>query len=225
MWTALVLALFAAIGGAACSKDSTTPTTPGPTTATQIYTLVLDTGMVDSAKATVATAVPVRVKLTKSGAVAPGAAVTWNVVSGHGTLSATSSTTNAAGIATVLWTLGDTAGINGITAASSDAALTFRALGTAGPVTALAKVTSDSSAVVTGASIPLTVRTTDKFGNGVSGAVVRWTATAGAFTTTSTTSGTSGNAQTVFTPATKGTYTVSATLTGGATVTFKVVAL
>lgn len=208
---------------AACSKDSgSLPTTPiTPTTNT--FSLVLDTGMVDSQKVVVGSTIPVRVKLTQNGSPVPGLIVNWTVASGHGAVSSATSVTSSSGIAAVNWTLGDTTGINTLTAASSGASLTFVATGLAGAASQMLKVTADSSVVVAGAALPITARVVDRTGNGVPGAVVTWTSSGGSLSATTTTSGTSGNVTTNFTAGPAGTYTVTATLPGKASVTFRIV--
>src|SRR4029079_3370623 len=85
------------------------------------------------------------------------------------------------------WRISDTARVNVLTAAiPSVSSATFQATGLAGPAAHIIRVTKDSSATVTGASMLLTVRTTDKGGNPVPGVTVSWTATGGSLTLSQT---------------------------------------
>lgn len=217
-----VVATFAV---AACSKDSTGLDTGGGTTTTPtVYNVAFDSGIVDSTAVTVGTSIPIRIHVTKAGAAVPNAPVTWTISAGHGSVSSASTTTDANGGTFVSWTVGDTAGVNTISATAFDASATIRAIGTAGAAASILKVSSDSSAVVAGASIPLTVRVVDRGGNAVNNTNVAWTTTGGTLTASSSTSGANGNATTVLTTSAKGSFSVTATLAGKGTVTYKVVA-
>ncbi|HEV2146740.1 MAG TPA: Ig-like domain-containing protein, partial [Longimicrobiaceae bacterium] len=78
---------------------------------------------------------PLTVKVTDAGGNAvPGAAVSWSVGSGGGSLSPASSVTDASGQASATWTLGAAAGANTATASVGGlAAVTFGATATSGP--------------------------------------------------------------------------------------------
>lgn len=96
---------------------------------------------------------------------------------------------------------------------------------TPGPAAALSKMVPDSLVVAPGASTLLTVRAVDQFGNPVAGVVVSWAATGGALTVTTTTTGSSGNAEVVFTSeTTPRSYTVTATAPGLDAAAFSIVA-
>jgi len=221
----LLIAAAAAIV-AACGKDSSTSPGEGPGTPTAIvYTLTVDTTLADTATATVATQVPVTVHLSKAGAAVPNGTVTWKATLGSGKVTSETSTTDANGNASILWTLGDTAGFNTLSITSFDASTVYHAVGTPDEPSNLVRVSADSSLVITGASLPLSVRATDRLGNGSGGADVIWTATGGQITVTTTPAGKNGGASTVFTTTAPGTYTVTARLPGHASLLFKVVAL
>ena len=228
--TRLIPLLAATVAIVACGSDNT-GTNPGTGNGTGnepkvVYNLALAAGVVDSATATVATPIPVIVHLTQAGAVVSGATVRWTISQGSGKVSADSTTTDANGDASVQWTLGDTVGVNTVSATALGAAVAYHATGVAGAAANLVRVSIDSSAVVAGASLPLFVRAVDGLGNGTGGTDITWSATGGLVTFTTTTTGTKGGASTVFTPpSTPGTYTVTATLPGKATVSFKIVAL
>jgi len=93
-----------------------------------------------------------------------------------------------------------------------------------GAVSTLARVSPDSQVVPAGAAITLTARPVDRFGNPVSGATVMWSTSGGVLSAATTTSGNQGDATTNFiTDAAPGTYLVTATVNGKASVTFTVV--
>ena len=219
----------AAVALAACGSDKSATEPGGNTgggTPTIIYNLIVDTTLKDSVKATVATQVPVRVQLTKAGVAVPNGTVHWKATLGSGKVSADSNVTDANGVATILWTLGDTAGFNTIAISSFDASVSYHAVGTAGAPSDLIRVSPDSMALVAGASVPLFVRSTDHLGNGTGGVTVNWSTSAGAISLQTTPAGDNGGASTVFTsPTIPGTYTVTAAVPGHASVTFKIVAL
>jgi len=214
----------------ACSSDSnsgsdTTPTTP-TTPAANAYSVSVDSAFA-TRTAMVGTNLPSEVRVSQNGQPASGVTVTWTVSTGGGTANPTTSITNSAGVASTVWTLSDTvrtATLTGGIVSVSSANLVVTT--TAGPATAIVKVGADSVAVVAGSSTLLTAKVTDKTGNAVSGATVTWTASAGSLTTSSTISGSSGNAQVVFsTDAGPKSYTVTATVAGIGALTFKVVGL
>ena len=219
----------AVIAATACSHDSTTspsdsnnPPPPPPT----LYSVTLASGVVDSTLVPAGSIVPVRVHVALSGQSVTSVAVAWAIGAGKGALSASSTTTDSLGFASVLWTLGDTIGLNSITASVGDGSVTWRVAGIAGAASSLVKVSADSDQVVTGGTLPLTARVVDRHGNPVPGATVEWASSAGDLTVTSATSGQTGDAETNFTaPATAGTYTITATLPGKGSVIFEVVAM
>ena len=124
--------------------------------------------------------------LTKAGEAVANGTVTWKVTLGGGTVSSETSTTDATGTAAVLWTLGDSAGFNTLSATAFDASTAYIAEGTAGAPSALVRVSADSMRVVAGASLPISVRVTDHLGNGAGGASVQWSTTGGALTIATT---------------------------------------
>lgn len=90
---------------------------------------------------------PLRVMVHRGSAVAPGVTVHWTTVSdtlatSHGSLSAMTTTTDATGIASVSWTLGQVAGSQSVVAwisapQSLDSLVDFTALARPGPATRL----------------------------------------------------------------------------------------
>lgn len=176
----------------------------------------------DGQTATVATAVTnaLRVIVTQNGAPAAAQTVAWSAGSG-GTVSATS-TTDASGIASTQWTLGQSAGNQTATATLSGATgspVTFSATATAGPAAAISKVSGDgqTGTVNTMLAAPLVARVADQFNNPVSSVGVMWQVTGGTATVNpaSTATASSGQAQTVVTlGGTAGTITIEAVSTG-----------
>ena len=219
----LIVATFAL---AACSGDGSSPTTPTTPTPATLYSVHLDSGVVDSASFTAGTVIPVRVRVFSGATPIYGITVTWSVTTGHGLLSTASTTTDTLGFGTVLWTLGDTVGVNTLSAAAGDGSVVWHVVGIPGSPSTLVRVSDDSSVVVAGATVPLTARVIDRHGNPVKDADVTWTSSAGEISAASVKTGGTGNAVTNFTaPATAGVYTVTATLPGRASITFTVSAI
>ena len=210
---------------AACSHDATSsssPSTTGTSSSSSGLNIAVDSTEVNQT-VVVGTAIPAVVHVTLTGQPAPGVAVSWIVTGGGGSVSPASSTTDASGVATATWTLGDTAHTYMLTAGITGASVTLYATATAGPLAALAKQNPDTITLAPGASTLLTVRAVDKIGNPIAGVAVSWTATGGSLTATSTTTGASGDAQVAFTSdQTIKSYSISAAATGASTVAFTI---
>jgi adhesin/invasin len=107
-----------------------------------------------------------------------GAAVTFAVASGGGSVAGATQTTNSSGVAAVgAWTLGKTAGTNSLTATADDLAntpLTFSATGVAGPPAKMTRNGGDNIKAVAGTPVTIhpSVRITDANDNAVAGAPV-----------------------------------------------------
>lgn len=155
-----------------------------------------------------------------------GATVTWAIASGGGTLSGTTTTTSAAGLAQVTYTLDTTPGPATVTATSGAlGTVTFGATGNA-PLTpaAVAKLSGDgqSAKVSTALANPLVVLVIDDMGNPAAGITVTWAVTGGG-TVSAVTTITNANGQAQVTRtlgATAGTSTTTATVAGLGPVTF-----
>jgi Bacterial Ig-like domain (group 1) len=220
----LVAVSFTAV---ACSRDLTAnspPPTSDTTSSTNGLNIAADSALANQT-AVVGAVIVGKVHVTRAGQPVAGIAVSWIAPPGGGSVSPASSNSDASGVATTSWTLGDTARVYTLTAATSNGSAALQATAIAGPATTLTKVGTDTVAVAGGASALLTVRSADKLGNPVGGVVVAWTTTGGAITAASTTTGASGKAEVVFSsdPAPK-TYTVTATAAGLGTQTFVIVA-
>ena len=99
---------FAILGAALAISACSSSTTPPSQASTIAY--ATSSGNGQSAAAGVALAAPLRVVVTNAGAPQAGVAVTWATASGGGTLAPATSSTDATGNATSVWTLGSAVG-------------------------------------------------------------------------------------------------------------------
>jgi hypothetical protein len=124
------IALF--IATLACA--ATTTMTPGPDSSSgnTVHGNVIAKTSGDAQQATMSSmlAAPLVVTVTNSaGAPVSGVTVTWNAAPGSGTLSASTSVTDANGHASVRWTLDATFMANSVTASITGSSVAFTALG------------------------------------------------------------------------------------------------
>ncbi|MDH3456830.1 MAG: hypothetical protein OER90_08315, partial [Gemmatimonadota bacterium] len=199
------------------------PSVQGTVTATAAPTPATDLAIVsgDDETGPVASVLPnplVVLATDIDGNPAANASVQWTVTLNDGTVSPQVNVTDANGLAATAWTLGSLAGENEVVAALIGAApssadssalpspaapsVTFIATGVPGPAAVLELVSGDAQAGTVGAALaqPLVVRTTDLFGNPVSGTAVAFaTADGGSLAPASATTTSSGLAQTVWT--------------------------
>jgi len=186
----------------------------------------------DAQSGTVATALanPLRVLVTLSGTPQAGDTVTWAAVGTGASVNPLKAVTDASGIATTTWTLGQAAGAQSATASLAGATgspVAFSATAAAGAATQLALSSGDNqSATVNSAfASPIKVKAGDQFGNGVSGVSVAWLVTTGSASVLPASSNTdaTGVAQASLTAGgTAGPVTITATKAGltGSPVTF-----
>ena len=163
---ALLLAVLAS-----CSDGKTTPAAASTIVANSETTLSAVAG-------TTVSPVPSVIVRDQNDVPFAGATVTFNVVSGGGTITGESAVTDASGIATLgSWTLGKTAGANSLTATSGSLSVTFNATGTAGPTAQLTISAGDNQLGVAGAPVPVApaVLVQDANGNGKPGVIVTFT--------------------------------------------------
>jgi hypothetical protein len=120
------------------------------------------------------------------GAGVPRVPVTWAVTQGGGTLSTTSTTTDARGETSSVLTLGSAAGsannvVTATIAAIAGAPVSFTASGAAGPAARLVVAAGDNQSAPAATAVPLTLaaRVTDAHGNGVGGTAVNWSVAEG----------------------------------------------
>jgi len=196
------------------------PVTIGSGTATQI---ALQAGDGQTAVAGTAVAIAPAVVVTDAvGNPVAGVSVTFTVTGGGGSVGpAATVNTDAAGIASVTWTLGTAAGANGLSAAAAGltgSPVLFTATGIAG---APAQLTISGGNNLTGPvgttlATPHEVAVTDAHGNPISGVNVAWAAGAGGGSVTIAldTTDANGHATTYrILGATPGTQTTIATVT------------
>lgn len=207
----VLAALAAACGGGGG------PTAPSPV----IQKTSTASGDAQTGGVTTALANPLRVVVTLNGTPQVGTSVTW-ASSVVGSTITPGGNTDANGIATANWTLGQTAGTETATATLSGATgspVTFTATATPGPATQLVLVSGNNQTGITNAALanPIVVKAADQFGNGVSSVTVAWQVTSGVASVTPPSGPTdaAGNAQrTVTIGPTSGAVTVTATSTG-----------
>ena len=124
---------------------------------------------------------PLQVVVTDGGAPAAGATVTWSTTAATGSMTPTSTPTDANGIASSSWALGTVAGPQSAQATLSGASgspITFTATATAGEPTSLAEAGGNNqTGQINTALAPVQAKVTDEFGNGVAGVDVAWSAT------------------------------------------------
>ena len=215
------------------------PSVQGTVTATATPTPATDLAIVsgDDETGPVASVLPnplVVLATDIDGNPAANASVQWTVTLNDGTASPPVSVTDANGLAATAWTLGSLAGENevvatliGGTPSSADSSalpspaapsVTFIATGVPGPAAVLELVSGNAQAGTVGAALgqPLVARTTDLFGNLVSGTAVAFaTPDGGSLAPSAATTSAAGLAQSAWTLGTvAGTQTATATSAG-----------
>ncbi|HUQ19029.1 MAG TPA: Ig-like domain-containing protein [Gemmatimonadaceae bacterium] len=135
-----------------------------------------------TSSAPVASAITIGVTVRDaSGNPVAGAGVSFEVMSGGGSLSPSVALTNGSGSATTQWTLGKAAGANQVSVTVGNLSkVTFNATGVPGAVVSLEKV-GDLQEGAAGAPLasPLRVKALDTHGNAVPGTTVTFAVTAG----------------------------------------------
>lgn len=126
------------------------------------------------------------------------------------------------GIASVAWTLGDTAGINTLVIGVADQRDTLHVRGVIGAPSYIIAPGADSVRMASGGTVMLQAKVTDRTGNAVSGTTVHWTASGGSISAASVVSDPSGLASVTFTASAPGLYSVVAELPGVATHTYQI---
>ena len=186
----------------------------------------------DAQSGTVANALanPLRVLVTLSSAPQAGVTVTWAAIGTGASVTPTSSVTDASGIATTSWTLGQVAGAQSASATlagASGSPVAFSATATAGAATQLSLSSGNNQSAAASAAFasPLKVKVGDQFGNAVSGVSIAWLVTSGSASVLPASSNTdaTGIAQASLTAGgTVGAVTITATKAGlaGSPVTF-----
>lgn len=158
-WAIALLLLLSVCGG-----EPTTPPTPGS------LTVASGDAQSGTVGANLSAPLVVAVKDTK-GAALSGAAVTWSVASGGGSVSAASTPTGADGTASVTWMLGGTVGQQSVTAGAGTFTVTFTATAAAGPVAQVVVTPATGTLKSLTETLQLTAATRDAFGNATQGAI------------------------------------------------------
>lgn len=159
-----------------------------------------------------------------------GAAVTWVVTAGGGTLDPTTGTTDATGQAATQWTLGPSVGTNTAQAIVSGVGEgVFTATAAAGPPSTIRIVSGDGQTGEAGSALPaqLVVQVLDGAGNPVGGAMVAWSVQSGggSVSPASGPTDTEGRAATAWTLGpSAGTQRVQASSSGAGSVRFEATA-
>jgi len=172
----------------------------------------------DGQTAVVGTALPTPIAvlvMDQFGNAMSNVTVAWTVIGNGGTVSSATSVSGSNGQATVVWTLGPTAGVDSLRASlPSGTSIIIMATATAGAFDHLVLVSGDAQSVLAGTpTAPFFVRAVDANGNAVSGVTVGWTFTGGGtLSSNSSTTDAQGLASTTFTTSiTPGPFTVTTT--------------
>ncbi|MEO7086934.1 MAG: Ig-like domain-containing protein [Gemmatimonadaceae bacterium] len=171
--TVAAIAAFTACGG---TTETKTPPVVKDVTPATVVPSATDTlrGVVGTSPG----AVSVIVK-NKSGELIDSAVVTFAIGSGGGIVGS-SSVRTVSGQASTTWTLGQSVGLQTLTATVGGLTATFNAIASASTAAAITKVAGDLQTATIGANVTApSVKITDKFGNPVPGALVTFSVTGG----------------------------------------------
>jgi len=164
--------------------------------------------------------------LDQNGNSIAGAIVSWTIIGASGSVSSPTSTTNAAGDASVIWTLGTAVGTDSLTASlANGASVTITATAVAGPFATLDLVSGDNQLTLATQTVsqPFVVKAVDANGNPVAGVSVLFSTNSfdGVLSATSATTDANGLADVTITTGTAtGNFTVTATAGAATPVVF-----
>jgi hypothetical protein len=180
-----ILSFFAACGGDSSGPEPSVATTISANSSTTL-TAPAGSGV---------TELPSVLVRDQRGAAMASVPVSFNVVTGGGTVTQSSATTNSSGVATVGgWTLGTTVGTNTLVASSGSLTpVTFTANAVAGSPASITKTAGDSQSAQVGTpvSVAPSVIVKDANGNAVPNAAVVFAVSSGGGTVTAATQTTS----------------------------------
>ncbi|HTK50810.1 MAG TPA: Ig-like domain-containing protein [Gemmatimonadaceae bacterium] len=170
---------------------------------------------------------PLVVRLTGGGDTPiAGTTVFWVINSGGGSLTDSSSTTDADGKAQTTYTPGTEPLTANVSASVGSIRTNFKIVLVPGPATQLAKFGSDNPAAVAGSKLTLAVKLVDAFGNGIADGTVNWAADGGSISATTGTTDKGGVTSVTYTLGEQpGTYTLTATAEGVPAATFTIRAI
>ncbi len=134
-----------------CSGEKAAPAAPAAATTLEATSATA----VSQVAGTAVSPAPSVIVRDQNGNPFAGAAVTFNVLAGGGTVTSASATTNASGIATTEWTLGKTVGPNSLSATSGTLSVSFTATGIAGPTALLLISAGDKQTAAAGSAVPI----------------------------------------------------------------------
>lgn len=156
---------FLLLAGISCGGDKTPPVT-GPPVATSLA--ANSATSINGVAGAAVTPPPSVIVKDQNGSPMGGVTVAFAVVSGGGSVSGETVTTNAAGIATVgSWTLGPVSGANVLNATSGTlTAVAFTATSSAGAAGSIAKNAGDNQTAVAGSAVPIRPSVLVKDANG-----------------------------------------------------------
>ena len=168
-------------GGTVTPPPTDTTTTPPPTTPGVASTVTIVGGN-NQPDTTVGSMLkdPLVVRVADAtGAAMKGTTVTWAVATGGGSLAASTSTTDANGLASTRWTLGPVTGVQTVTArVGTLAPATFSTTAKGGAAATISKEAGDAQTALVNLALgnQLKVRVLDSYGNPVKDGAVTWTA-------------------------------------------------
>ena len=224
-----------ALAAAACNRDSATTGPSGSTSKDFAANLRLVSGDQQLGAMGSALSQPIVVKVVDAGGQpVTGAAVTFSVRAGGGSINPAANVSDANGLVSSTWTMGTSLGENKAVALLTNQFLldsaVFKATATTGPAAALSMVSGNNQTIQASRALPLplSVRVRDAFGNNLSGVRVIWTPAAsnGSVTVAVDTTAADGTANANWTLGnTATTQSLNATVTGiGTPVSFTAVA-
>ena len=202
---------------AGCGGGGSVEPPPMPTAVTAV------SGNGQTGRAGNVLAAPVTVRVTSSaGGGMEGISVSFTAATTSGSVSSPTVATDADGVASITWTVGNEPGVNVDTVRASVSGLNtpavFTATVTAAAPATLTSISGNAQSGVPGQPLaqPLVVVVRDRFGNGTPDVPVTWAVTAGGGTLSSPTSstGADGHASIGWTPGGPGTNTVHAEVAG-----------
>jgi len=172
---AILVATAATLAACGSSSEPKKDVTPATIVAQSTDTIRAAVG------ANIPTPLTVIVK-NKAGDPIDSALVTFAVASGGGTVSASSARTDASGSASTTWKLGNTTGLQTVTASAGTLTpVTFAAVAAPATAAAIAKNTGDAQSAVAGGAVATapSVKVTDAFGNPVQNVLVTFNVASG----------------------------------------------
>ena len=216
-----------ALSAAACNRDSATTGPSGSTSKDFAANLRLVSGDQQLGAMGSALSQPIIVKVVDAGGQpVTGAAVTFSVRAGGGSINPAANVSDANGLVSSTWTMGTSLGENKAVALLTNQFLldsaVFKATATTGPANALSLMSGNNQTIQASRALPLplSVRVRDAFGNNLSGVRVTWTpaATNGSVTVAVDTTAADGTANASWTLGNAATtQSLNATVTGSAT--------